>query len=339
MSVSAETAARIVTLIEEGRSTRSVAREFNLTLSSVQNIFNRYVATGSYHHLPRSGRPRVTSLREDGIITRKVQKDPFLTSSAVAADLNTTRETPVSSRTVRRRFKQIGLHSRRSAKNPALTRKHQKDRLQFAKTHVSWTPQDWVRVLFTDESRFKLRGPDGRQRVWRKKNTRYNQQNRVQCSQHWGASIMVWGGINSDARTDLHLCTRTVNTDVYIEKILLDHVVPFAGAFEEGEFLFQQDNARPHVSKQTMTFFQEVGITPMKWPACSPDLNPIEHVWDWLGRGLCALPTPPTSIAKLGEVLIRLWKEILQEKLRSLIDSMPRRCQAVIDARGGPTKY
>ncbi len=97
MSLSSEMAARIVTHIEEGRSRWSVAREFNLTLSSVQNIFNQYVATRSYHHWPGSVCPPVTSLREDRIVTRKVQEGPFATSSAVAADLNSTRETPVSS--------------------------------------------------------------------------------------------------------------------------------------------------------------------------------------------------------------------------------------------------
>ncbi len=136
-----DTAARIVTLIEEGRSRWSLAKEFNLTLSSVQNIFNRYAATGSYQHWPRSGRPPVTSLREDLFVTQKVQKNQYVTSSVVAAYLNSNRETQVSSRTIRRRFNQIGLNSRRPAKGPPLTHKHQKDCLNFAKTHVSWTTQ------------------------------------------------------------------------------------------------------------------------------------------------------------------------------------------------------
>ncbi len=69
---------------------------------------------------------------------------------------------------------------------------------------------------------------------------------------------MVWGGINSGARTELHLCTMMVNSDVYIQEILLDHVVPFAASFQDGEFIFQQDNARRQISKKQWNFSQRL---------------------------------------------------------------------------------
>jgi len=95
---------------------------------------------------------------------------------------------------------------------------------------------------------------------------------------------MVWGGISRDARTDLHFGdSGTVNASVYIEDILLNYVVPYMPFVGVGSF-FMQKNARPHVARRTLKFLEEVEIALLEWPACSPDLNPTEHVWDKLDR-------------------------------------------------------
>lgn len=339
MSVSPVISAKIVALIEEGRSRRSVAREFNLAESSVRHIFNRYVATGSYEHLPRSGRPRATDSREDRSIVRQALRDPFSTSTTLAIQANATREVPISTRTIRRRLVDEGIRSRKPAQGPVLSRRHREARLQFARLHSAWTVADWRQVLFTDESRFSLQGPDGRQRVWRRDGTRYQQPHFVRRSNFFGGSVMVWGGIQYDAKTELHICGRpSVTAAIYIRDILLDYVVPFAPFVGDG-FLLQQDNARPHVARETRAFLEEAGITTLEWPACSPDLNPIEHVWDMMGRQIRARNTPISSLKALPNALVEEWNNIPQENIQALIESMPRRCQEVIRAHGGNTRY
>ena len=84
---------------------------------------------------------------------------------------------------------------------------------------------------------------------------------------------------------------------------------------------------------------QRSGISRMEWPPRSPDCNPIEHVWDHLQRQLYNRQHQPQNLKELAEALREEWQGLDQEFLRSLILSMPRRVQAVLRARGGPTKY
>ena len=77
----------------------------------------------------------------------------------------------------------------------------------------------------------------------------------------------------------------------------------------------------------------------MEWPAVSPDLNPIEHVWYRLNRSVLGHPIPPQTLQDLEQALIEELNLIPQRDLRRLTRSMPRRYQAVINARGGLTPY
>ena len=75
----------------------------------------------------------------------------------------------------------------------------------------------------------------------------------------------------------------------------------------------------------------------MAWPAQSPDMNPIENLWDELGRRLDG--HMPQNKGQLWEVVKDEWYKISTEVTKKLVESMPRRLQAVIDARGGHTHY
>lgn len=339
MSISPEISAQIVALVNEGRSRRSVALQYNLAHGTVNHIYRRYVATGSFVHRPRSGRPRATDIREDRNIVRIAMRNPYLTSNRIAGEVNFFRNVPVNSRTVCRRLREHGLRNCKPAQVPILTSEHRRRRLSFARNHVQWRERDWRRVFFSDESRFSPAGPDGRVRVWRRPGQRYAQRMFTRRSNFFGGSVMVWGGISRDARTDLHFCdSGTVNASVYIEDILLNYVVPYMPFVGVGS-LFMQDNARPHVARRTLKFLEEVEIALLEWPACSPDLNPIEHVWDKLGRRIRARNPPVNSLNALRTALREEWEAIPQEEIRALIDSMPSRLRAVIRARGGNTRY
>ncbi|KAI3375500.1 hypothetical protein L3Q82_003829 [Scortum barcoo] len=95
-------------------------------------------------------------------------------------------------------------------------------------------------------------------------------------------------------------------------------------------FLLMQDNARPHVAGVCQQFLQDEGIDAMDWPACSPDLNPIEHIWDIMSRSIHQRHVAPQTVQELADALVQVWEEIPQETIRHLIRSMPRRQSQMI---------
>ncbi|GFY00208.1 transposable element Tc3 transposase [Trichonephila clavipes] len=95
----------------------------------------------------------------------------------------------------------------------------------------------------------------------------------------------------------------------------------------------------PHRANIVDECLQSEDITRMDWPAYSPDLNPIEHVWDMLGRQIADRQPPPTCLPELGRALLDEWCNILQHQIDNLILSMPWRCKACIALSGRHTPY
>jgi transposase len=90
------------------------------------------------------------------------------------------------------------------------------------------------------------------------------------------------------------------------------------------------DNNMPHRSRGVTTYFQSETVTFFPWPAMSPDLNPIEHIWDMLGRRIQAREPPVQSIRQLEAALHREWQQLSQQDIRRLTGRMRRRVEAVI---------
>ena len=152
-----------------------------------------------------------------------------------------------------------------------------------------------------------------------------------------GGSVMVWGGISLEGHTPPYVLARGTLTAIrYQDEILRPTVRPYAGAVDPG-FLLMHDNARSRVAEVCQQFLHDVGTDAMDWPARSPDLNPIEHIWDILSRSIHRRHVAPQTVQELTDALIQVWEEIPQENICRLIRCMPRRCREVIQARGGHT--
>ena len=96
--------------------------------------------------------------------------------------------------------------------------------------------------------------------------------------------------------------------------------------------IFQQDNAPCHKANVCQAWFTDNNVEVMKWPACSPDLNPIESVWNWIDKEL--LKAQYSSLAELERALHQVWCTIPRSLCVSLFESMPKRIQACIEAKG-----
>ena len=101
---------------------------------------------------------------------------------------------------------------------------------------------------------------------------------------------------------------------------------------------YQNDNASPHRARVVLDFLQQGNVTKMEQPPRSPDWNPIEHLWDELGRGISSLDNPPQNLDELRQALLDEWAQIPVQRLQRLVASMPRRLAAMIAARGGNTR-
>ncbi|KFM67241.1 Transposable element Tcb1 transposase, partial [Stegodyphus mimosarum] len=237
-----------------------------------------------------------------------------------------------------RRLGQIGLYARRPVRCVPLTATHCRLRLAWSREHALWTPQQWACVMFSDESRLSLQSDSRRNFIWRVPDTRYHQENIIERHRYGGAGVLVWGGIILGSRTDLLVQIGTMTSQIYRDVILEQHVRLFRGAMG-AQFVFMDDNARPPRASIVSECLQSEDITRMEWPAFSPDLNPVEHVWDMLGRQVAARQPPRTCLPELRRALLFEWCNIPQDQIDNLILSMPRRCTDCIASSGRHTMY
>ncbi|GFW30322.1 uncharacterized protein TNCV_3850931 [Trichonephila clavipes] len=96
------------------------------------------------------------------------------------------------------------------------------------------------------------------------------------------------------------------------------------------------DNARPHRARIVEEYLEDHGLERMEWPARSPDLNPIEHLWDYLGREVAALNPPPRSLHELKQGLLCVWSSLPIPVSDNLINSMGNRCRQCIQRWWNP---
>ncbi|GET53494.1 transposable element Tcb1 transposase isoform X2 [Rhizophagus irregularis DAOM 181602=DAOM 197198] len=123
-------------------------------------------------------------------------------------------------------------------------------------------------------------------------------------------------------------------------KIIQDYVIPTLDEhFPCGNGIFQEDNAPPHHSKVAMAAREDAKIVVLQWPAQSPDLNPIENMWAEMKAMVRHRDPPPSNIQMLEKYVKDAWDDIPPEYFKKLIDSMPRRIEAVIVANGYNINY
>ena len=326
---------RAIGMANMGASQRQIARTFNCSQAAISNLLSRYQQTGQAQDRPRSGRPRVTTPAEDRYIRTIHLRNRFVTATSTAA---TALGHPVSRRTVIRRLRMAGIRAFRPFRGMALTLLHRQRRIQWARTVRRWQRRDWERVMFTDESRFNMFRNDGRVRVYRRRGERLAPNCIQDVHPFGGGGVMVWGGICGQRTTRLIIIRGNLTGQRYRDEVLRPVVVPFLRQQPRGTLL-QQDNARPHTARIVRDYLNNVNVNVLPWPSCSPDMNPIEHLWDHLDRQLRQRVPPPANRQQLEEVLLDLWRRIPADVIRRLTTSMRRRVLACIDARGGHTRY
>ena len=103
--------------------------------------------------------------------------------------------------------------------------------------------------------------------------------------------------------------------------------------------LWMDDGAAYHTSHKVTKYRYEVGLLRMDWPAQSSDLNPIENLWRIIKIRISARCHQIHSVEAMKEAILNEWESLTEEDVRRCIESMPKRCQSVVKAKGGSIKY
>ena len=156
------------------------------------------------------------------------------------------------------------------------------------------------------------------------------------CVWRWECDGVGWH--LSPWQDTLFIVNGNLNAHRYLEEVVRPHVLPFVRG-QRRNMTFQPDNARPHVARLIMNFLRHENVLVMAWPSMSPDLSPIEYVWDEMDGRLRQRPNQPVTLQGLGGALQEVWQEIPQAFHANLVASMRRRCQECVNARGGHTHY
>ncbi|GFT19982.1 transposable element Tc3 transposase [Trichonephila clavipes] len=292
---------RAVGWMEMGLSQADVARRLNVSRSVVQRLWDQYQSEDSVSRRPVPGRPRATTPAEDRFqLFRHEGEEPLLCRSSLQT-----------------------------------TFKHQEEESPLLRCEIVFTMQ----VCMQEDQLCAFPSTDDSE------GTAYAGQENMFLGRsnngllYRGGGILVWAGISLGGHTDLHVFHGGTVTGLrYRDEILDPYVRPYAAAIGN-DFILMVDNARPHRAGIVEEYLEDHGLERNEWPARSPDLNPIEHLWDYLGREVAALNPLSRSLHELKQGLLCVWSSLPIPVSDNLINSMGNRCRQCIQVRGGHIPY
>ena len=151
------------------------------------------------------------------------------------------------------------------------------------------------------------------------------------------ASVMVWGCVSAHGIGNLPICEGYINAEMFIQ-VLEQHMLPCKQRLFQGRpCLFQQNNAKPHSQRVTTAWLRSKRVQVLDWPACSPDLSPIENVWRIMKRKI--QQQRPWTLEQLKSYIKQEWERIPPTTLQQLVSSVPKCLLSVVKRKGDVTQW
>jgi len=336
-TIDIKTKERILSLLRAHGSIKSVAKTAGVGTMTVSRLKRSFLPTLSNQ---ASGCPYILSDITLRRISRNVLKGECTTGKDVHKRLQ-QEGIQISYQTTLNSLRRIRINPRKKTKKPFLSKKHKQERLKWARAHQHWTVDDWRRVIFSDETKINLWNSDGIKYCLRKQDTPLQPFHIEETVKHGGGSLMFWGCMTSKGLgygCQIYDGTMKAVDYIHILDTTLKDSLEYYG-YGSDDFIFQHDNDRKHTATATKAYLENEEIEVLPWPSQSADLNPIEHVWNYLKVQIGLRDKRPTSIHNLWQVVLEEWEKIPIQFIQSLYTSMPKRIQAVLKARGGHTRY
>ena len=279
-----------------------------MTKSTVGNIIKRYINEDRIDLVHQTGRPRTFTDREERNIVRSVIKNPKLSAPKLCAEVGCGTGKKVTPQTIRNVLKRKGFHGRVARKKPYVNERNRRKRLKFAKEFISKEEKWWKDVIFADESKFNVFGSNGRTMVWRKPNTEMEKNHLRPTVKHGGGSLMVWGCMAASGVGELVFIEGKMDKMKYLS-LLKENLHKSAEKIGIRTcFKFYEDNDPKHNSCIVQEWLLYNCPCVLHPPPQSPDLNPIENLWDELDTRVHSQPI--SSKEHLKRRLTEEWAKI-----------------------------
>jgi transposase len=325
----------IICLHKLKRDDATIAKEVACDVRTARHWINHYMEHNDVEDEQRSGRKRKTTAGQDASIIDEATRTKFTTPRRIKRKLGMD----VSSRTIDRRLSEVGLFGRVARHKKKFSDEERRKRLSFAEGYKHWTADDWMRVEFADEKIFWGEGFWGQVFVRRPKGEALNPAYCVDQDPH-PVKVSAWACFSGHGLGYMYIFNENMDAKL-LQGILGTHLIESAELhfdIEHAEqWWFLQDNAPQHKSLLVRTWLFNNGIQCVDFPPYSPDLNPIENLWADLARRVEEFQCD--SMEELQDIVAEEWKNTDKDLLRTLARSMPKRCQAVIDAKGDHTSF
>jgi transposase len=284
----------------------------------------------------RSGRPRKLSPKQRCHLGQLVSKNKFSTSAELANILNKHHSNlNISNRTVLNELHRLQYCSTVPKSVPLLTNKHKQCRIEFA---IKYRRQNWNKVIFSDETTLQMFR--NTQKVFYKCGSQPPHKAMVKHPY----KIHAWGAFSVKGPIGFFLFTDIMDGALY-RKILTENLFDNANNVMGNRWIFQQDNDPKHTARDTKKLLAQLCPKMLDWPSNSPDLNPIENLWQILkGRvekqvNKVLTKKKPVTAESFREIIQKEWEGIDKKIFVNLIHSMPSRLNEVIEKNGNKISY
>ncbi|CAF1233788.1 unnamed protein product [Didymodactylos carnosus] len=274
----------------------------------VRSMINKCKNTKCIGNIFGRGRKRKTTTTTDRLIQRKLKIDRRKSARSVTSELEKELGIVISQSTVRRRAHEIGLFGRVARKKPYVSKMNRVKRLKYAKEMLGKPFDYWDTVVWSDESKFNLFGSDGKGVVWRSRKEEFDPKCTLPTVKYGGGSVIVWGCFTEKGVGKLYILDRIMDR-FYYREILKKNLIPSIQQLSLGtNFTFMHDNDPKHTLALVRSWLRNNGVRVLQWPSSSPDLNPIEHLWDVLEDRV--KKRQPKNKAELALHLVEEWNKI-----------------------------